>query len=121
MRLASFIVGLIGGILALLLSFLALALFAAGNALQGQSGSGYAGRAGVACLVAVALLALTSLVFAGKRPRLMGALEIVAAIVGLLLAGFFFLGGVLSIVAGILALFVHPPRVAPPPTLIEQP
>lgn len=114
MRIAVFVLALVGGIIGLLGTMGGLGLTAIVSGLaQNAATEQTAGEVGARLLVGFAAAVVTivagSAVLARKAPRRWGVVLIVANVVGLVAAGGFYLfGGVLGLVAGLLALFVRP-------------
>ena len=104
MRQGSFVAGILGGALALLVSLAALLNNATPLALHRRSGQIAIARDGLALVLAILLLLLAVQILTSPHWRWLGAVLIIVALGGFVLVGMAFLGGGLAIVGGILAL-----------------
>lgn len=103
MRMAALGIGMLGGLFALVGAIIALTSAGVGN-LYNTAGSGQVLLLGLLGLLA-ALAGIIGAVMALKRPLPGGLLMLVAAVGGTLaLTGAFIVGGVLLLIAGVLAL-----------------
>jgi hypothetical protein len=108
MRGATFGVGLAGGILALFGAFIALLIGLAGQELGAQDADSVTVGAGVALTAAAAGIVGASLVW--SRPKLGGVVMLISAVVGFVAVFLaYLLGGILLLLAGLLALFQTAP------------
>lgn len=113
MRIAVFVLALIGALIGLVGTMSGLGLTAiAGGLAQSQAAEQAAtevgGRLLLGFVAAIVTIVAGSAVLARKAPRPWGIVLIVANLVGLVAAGGFYLfGGILGLVAGLLALVVR--------------
>lgn len=111
MKVAVFILALIGGIFALLGTVVGLGLtgVAAGLGADQTQTTDYGTRLLLGFILAVATIVGGSLVLTNRSPRRWGIVLIVVSLIGSVAAGgFYVLGGLLGLIAGIIALFVKP-------------
>jgi uncharacterized BrkB/YihY/UPF0761 family membrane protein len=117
MRIAVFVLALIGALIGLVGTMGGLGLAAiVGGLAQDQATEQAATEAGSRLLLgfgaAIVTIIAGSAVLARKAPRRWGVVLIAANVIGLLAAGGFYLfGGILGLVAGLLALVVRPTPV----------
>ncbi len=119
-RTAEFILGLLGGVIGLLV---VPGLFFLGAILAGfgfGSGAGVLGAAVAGGILSV--IALVGAAFVKSRPRVSGAVMLVCGFLGLFVALGLWIGALLLMVAGIVALIRKrgPAEVVPPPPPSQQ-
>ncbi len=100
-RMPELILGLIGGVLGLLFIPVMVFLGAFGEAFTGSPGTLYA-QAAVAALISI--IGLVAAVLVKSKPREWGICLVICGIIGVIVASGFYVGGLLLLVAGILAL-----------------
>ena len=117
-RTPEFIIGLLGGIIGIL-AVPGLFLFGAFIAAFG-GGAGIFGAAIVGGVLSI--IGLIGAAFVRSRPKLSGAIMLVCGIIGLFVALGLWIGALLLIVAGIVALFrkEKSTQVPPPPPPTQQ-
>jgi hypothetical protein len=124
MHVAAFVLSLIGALLALFGTMAGLSLTAvvgglAQDTATQQVAADVGGRLLLGFAAALVTIVAGSAILLRRNPRRWAAILLVANLVGLLLAGGFYLfGGILGLVGGVVGLFVRPAS-APPST--QQP
>lgn len=126
MRIAVFVLCLIGGIIGILGSIAGFGLLglsvglseSVGETAAAEETAALGGRVLLGFIAGIATLVAGSMVLARKAPRRWGLVLIVVNVVGSLAAGgFYMFGGALGLIAGVIALLIRPERIvaASPP------
>ena len=106
MRIAAFVLGLLGGIFGMFMALIAMAVGGTSNALEEGSGNEVVGLGFSGLLAAIVALVAVSVYFGGKLPRTMCVLLLVTAIWHVIsIGGFGVPGFILLLLAAILGWF----------------